>query len=267
MGNEKENFDAVILYASHFCSLYELLCCDQRVKLTQEAEDSVKKYFKIKEPDSLLQIGGMTKGDQQSLLLIRNPSNGMTTHEFEHEYTSQLLRSAIVFSVAALDKYMHSVVVNRCFTLLSSNKTDTPERLRELKMPVTVAFDTVNELRKNWKSRPGYIIKEKIRDELHAKTMQGSRQIDIALGLMGVKGFWKDVAAGMNGSLTDKDIKTKLDKIVQRRNQITHEADILRTIRSGKVNFRKISKSDTTNAVAFIMEFVAVANTIFYPNI
>ena len=144
MGKEKEIFDAAICRAEHFCSLYELVHQNRGVRLTQETKDSIRKLLKINKTDSFLQIAGGDKSGQRSLLFIYSPSKAVTREEFEHEYASDLLRSAIVSAVAALDKYMHLVVVNRCFTLLRGAKNGIPTRLLKLEVPAIAAFETAD---------------------------------------------------------------------------------------------------------------------------
>ena len=265
MANEKKSFDITILYAKHLCSLYELVHDSREVEFNPEAEDSLKKYFKLNETDSLLQIRGSGEGDQRSLLLINNPSKGMTTREFKHEYASPLLRSAIVSAVAALDNYMHLVVVNKCFTLLRGPRAKVPKPLLKLEVPAIAAFETAEKLRKSPSSKPGYRLKELIRDKFGSQTMQGSGQIYTAVKLMGVKDIWTRVETEMKGTLNAADIQMKLNQIVDRRNKITHEADIIRQSRGVNRNFAKINKSDAESAVAFITDFVTALDAIFYP--
>ena len=263
MADEKKSFDITILYAKHLCSLYELVHHSREVKLTPEAEDSIKKYFNLSKTDSLLQIRGEGESGQRSLLLIHNPSRGMTTREFEHEYASPLLRSAIVSAVAALDNYMHLVVVNKCFTLLSGERTHVPKALQKLEVPAIAAFETVEKLRKNPKSKPGYKLKEQIRDKFSNQTIQSSGQIDNVVKLMGITEFWTRVETKMKGKLNAGNIQKKLNEIVNRRNKIAHEADIIKKSRGVSSTFAEITKSDAEKAVTFITDFVTALDAIF----
>ena len=198
------------------------------------------------------------------MLLIHNPSKGLTLEKFEDEYASELLRSAVVSAVAALDKYMHLVVVNKCFKLLGGNKKDIPNHLQKLEVPAIVAVEMVEKLKEKSGARAGDKLKKAIQDKLHGHTMQGSNQIDYAVNLMGRRRFWQNVALRMNGNLTAEDVQKKLNKIVNRRNQITHEADILRQIRNRNNNkFRRMRKSEAKKAIRFIEDFVAAADCTF----
>ena len=264
MADEKTSFDIAIRYAKHLCSLYELVHHSREVELTPEAEDSIKKYFKLSETESLLQIRGEGESGQRSLLLIHNPSRGMTTREFEHEYASPLLRSAIVSAVAALDNYMHLVVVNKCFALLSGEKTHVPKLLQKLEVPAIAVFETAETLRKNPKSKPDYELKELIRDKLSNQSIQGSGQIETAVKMMGITDFWTRVERKMKGKLNAENIRKKLNEIVNRRNKIAHEADIIKKSRGVSSTFAEINKSDAEDAVAFITDFVTALDAIFY---
>lgn len=264
MAGEKEIFDLAIRRAKHFCSLYDLVHYNRKMTLSQDAENSLKQYFQLDDADSLIQIRSADEKGQRSLLLIHNPSKGWTLENFEDEYASELLRSAVVSAVAALDKYVHLIVVNKCFKLLGGNKRHIPKRLQKLEVPAIVAFEMVEKLREKSGARAGDKLKKAIQDKLHGHTMQGSNQIDYAVNLMGVENFWSDVACRMNGSLNAGDVQKELNKVVTRRNQITHEADFIRQIRNRDTNlFRRMRKSDAKNAVKFVDDFVAAADCTF----
>ncbi len=50
--------------------------------------------------------------DTNSMLVLRE-SLGITSDHFAHDYVSELLRSSVVNSVSAMDRYFHDLVLNR----------------------------------------------------------------------------------------------------------------------------------------------------------
>lgn len=73
--------------------------------------------------------------DGNSMLILRE-ATGLDRKRFAHDYLSELLRAAIASAVAALDRYMHDLIVDRCIKLLSRPEDDIPKELRKLAIPV-----------------------------------------------------------------------------------------------------------------------------------
>ncbi len=261
MGAEKKIFDVAIQRAEHSCYLYGLVHQVGSVKASANVVKEYKNYIKFRKIDKLLTIKGKGANGEESLLLIKNPST--SRQNFEHEYASELLRSTIVSAVAALDKYMHEITVNKCFILLRGPENKIPSKLLKLEISAHAAFKAANTLRTVSTARPGNTLKKLVQSKLHSQTMQGSGQIDVCLKLMGVNNFWQSVATKMGAGFTAQKVQKQLNGIVGRRNEIVHEADFVRELRARNRGLQEINWKDAEKAIKFITNFVAEADTLF----
>ena len=80
---------------------------------------------------------------------------------------------------------------------------------------------------------------------------------------MGVSKFWEQTCNGLQECAKPIDAKEQLNKIVQRRNAIVHEADLPRRISARTIKCNEIKYKDAKNYVKFIRYFVTSANEVF----
>jgi hypothetical protein len=130
--------------------------------------------------------------------------------------------------VAALDTYMHRLVVDRCYA-----HDQLPGALASLgvsfeQLLVQADESKIAARKPSHNSRPRVAIKRQLRDRLLRETFQRYDDVSRALGMAGSSGVWGDIAAHMAPAITTKELKVRLNGIVDRRNQIVHEGDYLR---------------------------------------
>ena len=121
----------------------------------------------------------------------------------------------------------------------------------------------MKQIRKDKNARPGSQIKLAIQNKLHKSTYQGSSGIDNCVKLMGVSNFWQQTCKGLQESAKPEDAQEQINKIVQRRNAIVHEADLPRRISAQTIKCNEIKYKDAKNYVKFIRDFVTSANEVF----
>ena len=199
---------------------------------------------------------------RDSLLIVRSPAAGLSYDRFDHEYTSELLRSALVAAVSALDRYMHDLVVSKCWSFLNKPDKHIPKSLKELAVPALVTAKALKTLRGDSESRPGYLVKKAIQDVLHRDLYQGSAGIERCMGLMGEKKYWDRLSDKMPETMTSKELRRRLNNIVTRRNQIVHEADLERKIKGRQDTLRPITRTQSYRAVSLIADLVSAIDEI-----
>lgn len=257
MMTAKSTFDLAIERSDHFLTIYDLLKNQRKRSARSDWSKKFKKFMSWPMKNPIMRVDG-----KDSMLVLRSPKKGLTYDRFEHDYVSEMLRSAIVAAVSALDRYMHDLTVDRGWTLLSGSEKNIPKSLRDLCIPVLVTTKAMGALRKNIKSRPGSQVKKAMQDVLHKSTFQGSSGIDESLGMLGVKDFWRNLAEEMPGNWDAKKLKKRLNGIVKRRNQIVHEADLERKISAKKDTLRAIKRKESNDTVQWIIDFVAAVERI-----
>jgi HEPN superfamily RiboL-PSP-like protein len=200
---------------------------------------------------------------ENSMLIIKEPKEGLTYKKFTHDYSSEILRAALVAAVSAFDKYMHDAAVIKCYKLLTGAQKDIPRKLKDFETPTFEAFEAMKAIRKDASSRPGSSLKKALQKKLHRMTFQSASDVDSCIALMGVSKFWSRLATEIKGGSTSETLKKELNGFVKRRNSIVHEADIERKISSAKVSYNEIKKTHATDAIAYVKKFVDSADTIF----
>jgi len=138
-------------------------------------------------------------------------------------------RLALVMAVAAIDTYMHMVVLQRVSTMRSA----IPKPLQELDIEfarLTSLADVIVEAQRSSHSiRPWVAVKHALQERLLQETFQSYDSVGKAMAMAGVKKAWTSIAPHLG--CTAEDIKTRLNAIVHRRNQIVHEGDMRRMAR------------------------------------
>ena len=165
---------------------------------------------------------------------------------------SGILRAQIVFSVSALDNYVHNIVLFGVASILR-NKKPLPISFGKL----TLGLDSVNMLMNDSEVIDTYaLIEEKIKHNLSWKSFQHPDKIAEALRIICDKKIWNELENMMK--IPAKSIKEQLQLIVKRRDSIAHEADF------DIVNQCQytINSGDVKTAVNFIISLVYMIDSI-----
>jgi hypothetical protein len=255
----KQAFDVALARAEHFLTLYDLLHDTRARRVRRDWADRFKEVMHWPVRENIVRIDGK---DRKSILILREEL-GIDRSRFTHEVLSELLRSALVAAVSALDRYLHDLVVEHCWKLLSRKEEDIPTELRKLQLPVVATKKALKRLRADPNSRPGYVVKRAVQEHLHRHfTFQKPESVLSACQMLGVEDFWARAASEMPGSPDKQDVIFTLKDIALRRNQIVHEADLILKIKPKTITTRSIGATDTREQIEWIRNFVAAIDTI-----
>lgn len=169
---------------------------------------------------------------------------------------ADLRRLSVVMAVAALDTYMHRLIVARAYTheqlpaLLA--KLDVP--FERLLLQADVTKDAAR--RKPHKSRPRVSVKRQLRDRLLRETFQRYEDVGRALKMAGCRGNWQSIGQKLDPPLSPEQIKERLDRIVRRRNQIVHEGDYRRLDRPRNARRNSITRAEAAADILFIAALI-----------
>ncbi|HPN95637.1 MAG TPA: HEPN domain-containing protein [bacterium] len=251
-----ETFESAIVRTRRMLDLYDILCDTRQRDVRDDWAKSFKECMHWPNAEKIVRIDGK---DKKSLLILRQEL-AISREQFAHEYVSELLRSCIVSAVSALDRYLHDLVVERCWPLLNQPVENIPKELRNVRIPILQGMSATERLRKDPKARPGHVFKKAVQDILHEETFQSSREVEKAAGMLGIKDFWGQVASCMPSynqkKLAKKPIIDELNRIVARRNKIVHEADIERQLKGRDVKLRDIKPAEAKIIVDWLDTFV-----------
>ena len=157
---------------------------------------------------------------------------------------TDLLRAQIVMIVSALDHYIHEITRVGMLEVYNGVRPQTNAFLR-FQVTMGAAMTGISKPSENeW-------FDMEIREKHGYRAFQHPDTIADAVRLFSTCELWPAVAVQLN--LTVEDTKNRLRAIVNRRNQIAHEADLDPSY-PGAGNRWPISPSDVTGALEFIAD-------------
>lgn len=259
----KAGFDSAHERAQHLIRLYELICDTRQRGVRSDWAREFKRVMHWPDGEQIVRVDGK---DRQSVLVFRD-SCGIDRNHFAHDYLSELLRSAIVASVSALDRLLHDLVVKHSWKLLTQPEEDIPKPLKTLPISAVDTRKAIEHLRKDPTARPGNLVKRAIQEKLHRDyTFQTPDSVLQAGKMLGIDDFWARVANKMHPRPSKKALIDRLRSITQRRNQIVHEADLVRTNRQ-QPSLRAITLTEARDHVDWMRRFGTAVDKVVEENV
>lgn len=170
--------------------------------------------------------------------------------------SADLRRLSVVTAVAAIDTYMHRLIVERAFW-----HDALPPSLAKLDVRFEHLLDQADQTAEASRgaphnSRPRVGVKRQLRDRLLRETFQRYEDVSQALSMAGRSGNWDAIGKQMKPVRTPDEIRERLNTVVTRRNQIVHEGDYLRLERPRGPQRNPMSLSEAQGAVDFLADLI-----------
>lgn len=172
---------------------------------------------------------------------------------------SDVLRAALVMSVSALDLFVHEVVRQGMLEAYRGERTRTAAFLR-----FQVTLHSVFQSREPPAS-DGWL-ENQIRERHGYQSFQTPEHIADAIRLVSEVALWNEVARQLG--MPSREVRDTLNLIVQRRNQIVHEADIMPDYARQTAYSESRSPIDEVmadNAINFIEQVAAAIYAVVSP--
>ncbi|MGB8687170.1 MAG: HEPN domain-containing protein [Microcoleus sp.] len=151
----------------------------------------------------------------RDLIAVHNSLKAQTSNVLD---ISDMLRSALVLAVSALDYYIHEVVRIGMLEIHRGQRLEPPAFSGfQISLGNARAGINAGQNIDSW-------LEDEIRQRHSYKSFQQPNAIADAVRLICDKKLWEEVSINMGSPA--KDIKQQLSRIVDRRNKIAHEADI-----------------------------------------
>lgn len=175
---------------------------------------------------------------------------------------NDLRRTAVVMSVAAIDAYMHWLIHRRVTEV--HREGDLPKSLARF----DIAFDdlacladaAIEAQRKKRKIRPWVQVKNALQKRLLKETFQSYEQVGMGFSLAGIEKGWSRVAGKLHEN--SEGIRTRLNRLVHRRNQIVHEGDIARASRPQKIKYNAIDHASTEAEINWVKALITAIEEV-----
>ncbi len=177
----------------------------------------------------------------------------LTTTMIEGIDIDGLLRTEIVFSISALDQYIHQAIIFEMENILINNKS-IPISFSKL----LIGADIVSALLNDDSINHIELIKSDIQNKLSWRSYQHPEKINEGIKMVSDKDIW-DLAAVLLHAEKNV-IKQKLSLIVKRRDCIVHEADY-DPVSFGQYYIDNIIAVDSVN---FITQLIYAFDSIIY---
>lgn len=195
----------------------------------------------------------ISRVDSREAIIILRDGARLSRDDFSVDAIDDLLRSALVLGVSALDRYVHERVIRGIVKALRRPNLNRTQE--DFSIPASLSLEIAQALqraaRKKQKLRPANEIRNKVQDILHKRPFQSWREIQSAFELLGVN----DLAGQLQTLYTIGDFGPKkdyLNKIITRRNWIVHEGDLIRHRKGGKARCHEITPKFVREGLEFM---------------
>jgi len=176
------------------------------------------------------------------------------------EALSDILRFQLLYSVSALDRFIHEIVKKKMVENFVNNNQLTP-KVENFNLPLKtvnkiLAISKNNSMPITQEDTIEYWIEKEVSDRHKFLAFQEPDKISDALSnIWNEKNKWDEIASNMstrlngnNNSQKADDLKQRIKVIVERRNQIVHEADI-DLISQRKKAINKLNVAETIDII------------------
>lgn len=208
---------------------------------------------------------GISRIDGNDAIIVLRDEAELQAQDFSSNATDELLRSALVYGLSAVDRYMHERVVRGIIPALRS--TTLNQQQKDFSVPATEVMKMAQRAARASHAgevvRPANDLRNAIQELLHKRPIQSWREIDWAFKLLGETKLETKLKAAL--SVQDLGpVKKTLGDINHRRNSIVHEGDLLKFKRAGRarLKLKEISPGDVTSQLDFLEVLVQALDTI-----
>ncbi len=177
---------------------------------------------------------------------------------------ADILRSSLVFAVAALDAYMHDKIAEVIPAMIEKRGSNMPGGFIGV-MKEQVSYEKLLHI--PFKDRPAEHFRTAIKRHYSTQTIQSPREIEKAIGILGISEFWYKLAREVNRrpgrvkKYGKKTIKEFIQSYIQRRHCIVHEADLFTSKKHNNTK-RPLKIGFVKNAINHISIFVHAVEKI-----
>jgi hypothetical protein len=173
---------------------------------------------------------------------------------------SALLRAALVFAMAAVDKILHEAI-SRHFATLA--KDGTLDKFAQFKVSdayeISLAAREGSGKRGDAKRRPGHSIKAEVLRQIYAKSYLATNRLQEVCAACGKKGIFTHRAKHRKelGKIprSPKYLQDRWSRVYQHRNRIVHECDIKQQPKMRSAHFYPVDKGDLRRDINYVKNF------------
>jgi hypothetical protein len=197
---------------------------------------------------------GLWRSSGTNVLIIGNKNARVSQQSFQADNLVLLLRAALVFAMAAVDKILHDAITKKFVSLVKSGDLDDL-----IRFPISDSYNVAiqSRVRKGKggkrKVRPSHLLKDVALDRLYRNSFLSNRQLQGICKSCGVQNVFQAFAkhAGLNGD----EVNKRWGRVYQKRNHLAHECDIVRKEKAKKVHFNSVDPQSILDDIDFVKRF------------
>jgi hypothetical protein len=172
-------------------------------------------------------------------------------------------RMSVVMGIAALDTYMHRLIVHRVY----DHKT-LPKGVANLTLNFSNALKQADESAAAARAaprniRPRVALKRMLRDRLLRDSFQNFEAVGDALAMAGLTKPWSKIGGQMTPPQKSVQIRSRLNAIVRRRNQIAHEGDYERLDRPQNARTNPIAQAEASSNLDYLADLIDAIHSVY----
>lgn len=251
------HFNFAIKRSENLLLLYDIIHNQRERRVRKDWGNKFRELMHWPSTENFVRIDG-----KESILILKQSLN-IDGKRFKADFVDEILRSVVVCAVSAYDRYFHDLIIEKVISILSKKEEDIPKELKNFDLPALATKRALDKLKKDPKSRPGNILKSEIQKVLHDDfTFINVYNIDKAVKILDVDDYWNRVSRNITPTIQPKEIQNKIKEISLRRNQIAHEADLIRKLRAKQSSLRPIKRDKVDEYIKFIKSYIVATNNV-----
>jgi hypothetical protein len=204
------------------------------------------------------QSAGLWRSKSETTLIIGTDGSGLSHRDFNHESLAIFLKMALVMTMAAADKILHEAVSKQFVKAITSKEIDHLAKI-QLSRTYEVAMAVRKRRGKGGKirSRPTTHLKKEMQEKLYWQTFLSNDALTSVCKALDEPDIYGAFGRTQTPAISSQNAKQKWVHVYKRRNQITHECDIVRQQKMRRVNRHTYSATDLKADITFAKRFGA----------
>jgi len=204
------------------------------------------------------QRAGLWRSKNDSLLIVGTDDSRLSHKSFGSEALSILLKSALVFALAAVDKILHEAISIHFAALAKSGEIDDLVHI-ELSKAYEVARSARVRRGKGGKivPRPGHKLKEEVLKQIYSGSYLSLRYLQKICAACGKDKIFSKYSKRLNATQTAQELQKNWTRTYYRRNCIAHECDIVRKAKARNIHYHNIGVQEIKADIYFAKMFGA----------
>lgn len=197
--------------AKHLLQLHQLFRELREHPVDEQMRLAVCSCLKVPETTAVRQA------NNEQVVLLAQAATPIPDALLAPDGTNLLLRQAVVVACTALESFFWDVLRENVLTIVRARKRQADESLRKL----ILTLDDYMSLEDY--SDPDLRLRQIILKNFERETLYDIEKIGKIASTLTVRDFWRQVAERCG--MREQDIKSQLNELISRRNQIAHRAD------------------------------------------